>query len=357
MTGRPSSLTRLAAAGAGAALIVAVLMLLGPREGRGPEVVLYSSVDDYLVREVVREFERETGIAVLLVGDTEATKTTGLVHRLIAERRRPRADVWWSSEPFGTMRLAEEGLLEPYRSIAEEEMSGSWPAELRDPEGLWYGFGSRARVIVYNTRRVPPERVPRTLRELAAPAWQGRVGMARPQFGTTRGHMGALTAACGGEAFREWLTAMRAGGLRLYDGNASVVRAVAYGEIDAGLTDTDDVWSGQGQGWPVALAFESVDGTGPGLCSFGPLRVPNTIARVRGGPNPDAAGALIDFVLSERVERMLAASDSHNAPVRPAVAAEFSAWAVPPGRTPDLASVARAMPEALRICDEVLGSR
>jgi iron(III) transport system substrate-binding protein len=63
----------------------------------GGEVVLYSSVDDFLLREVVAAFEAESGVRVRLVGDTEATKTTGLVERLLAERGRPREDVWWSS--------------------------------------------------------------------------------------------------------------------------------------------------------------------------------------------------------------------------------------------------------------------
>ena len=61
-----------------------------------------------MAHQLVDAFEARTGISVLLVGDTEATKTTGLVQRLRAEQNSPRADVFWSSEIFQTIRLAQE---------------------------------------------------------------------------------------------------------------------------------------------------------------------------------------------------------------------------------------------------------
>jgi iron(III) transport system substrate-binding protein len=338
------------------AVLALTLVSCGRGGGDGEQrVVLYSSVDDYLLRVVVRAFEQETGIRVDLAGDTEATKTTGLVQRLLAERSSPRADVWWSSEPFGTIQLSREGLLEPYTSGHEAEFEGGWPVEMRGEQGDWYGFASRARVIVYNTQRLQQEQAPTRLRDLADPRWRGRIGMARPQFGTTRGHMGALVAICGPDATEAWLRRMRENGLRLYDGNATVVRAVAHGEIDLGLTDTDDVWAGQREGWPVELVFEAPDAGGAdGLCSFGPMLIPNTVAMMRGGPNPAAAARLIEFILSERVERLLAESESGNIPVRPGLAAQFPRALIPEGRLPDLQRVADHIPPAMDISERAL---
>ena len=73
------------------------------RSAPAPTVTLYSSIDGTILREVVAAYEAETGVTVNVLGDTEATKTTGLVERVLAERDRPRADAWWSSEPFGTL--------------------------------------------------------------------------------------------------------------------------------------------------------------------------------------------------------------------------------------------------------------
>ena len=194
-------------------------------------VVLYSSVDGWLLGELVEACRADTGLDVVAVGDTEATKTTGLVTRLMAEKGSPKADVWWSSEPFGTVRLAREGVLAPLPAGPSVVPAG-WPEDLVDPEGRWVGMALRSRVIAYSTRRVGERRAPTTLRELIEPEWDGRVGMARPQFGTTRGHLGALYALWGAEGLGTWIDGARANGLRVYDGNATVVRKIAEGEID-----------------------------------------------------------------------------------------------------------------------------
>src|SRR5205814_8193953 len=76
-------------------------------------VVIYCSVDEEFARPLLAEFEKQSGITVQARYDTEAGKTTGLVERLRAERNRPRADVFWSSEIFGTIELAGQGLLSP----------------------------------------------------------------------------------------------------------------------------------------------------------------------------------------------------------------------------------------------------
>jgi len=301
-------------------------------EGKPPrEVVLYSSADSDVLAKVVSAYEASGGAKVLVVGDTEATKTTGLVQRLLIEEDAPRADVWWSSEALGTFTLKKRGLLRPMDSAVVRAAIGDRDAALIGPDGAWVGFAARARVIAFNTKVTGAS--PKSLGDLAQERFRGRIGMARPQFGTTRTHVAALVGAFGEEAATDILEALKANGLRLYDGNSSVVRAIAEGEIDAGLTDTDDVWAAKENGWPVEMNFEAssepaVAGSS-GWRTSGPLVIPNTVALIKGGPHPEEADRLAAFLLSPEVERLLASSRSRNTPTLPAVASEYPELLVP----------------------------
>jgi len=174
--------------------------------------------------------------------------------------------------------------------------------------------------------------------------------MADPRFGTTGGHLGAMKVywakLIGAFYYEAFLIGLADNEVRLLPGgNAGVVRAVADGEADLGLTDTDDVWAALNAGRRVRLIYprHAVDGISDG----GTLLIPNTVAIVAGGPNPAQASVLVDFLLSEQVERMLAGSVSHNVPVREAVAADYADYAVPDPLKVSLARVAAAMPGAI----------
>src|SRR5918993_5541393 len=79
-----------------------------------PEVVVYTSVDQVFADPVLRQFEATSGLKVRAVFDTEETKSTGVLNRLIAEGNRPQADVFWSGDPMRPFALIKRGLVEPY---------------------------------------------------------------------------------------------------------------------------------------------------------------------------------------------------------------------------------------------------
>jgi iron(III) transport system substrate-binding protein len=311
-------------------LLGVVLTVLPAGCGRpAPDVVLYVSADDHVARQVVQAFEQHTGLRVASVGDAEQSKTTGLANRLRSEADHPQADVFWSSEIFNTINLAAEGVLDEYASPA----AADWPARFRDPQHRWYGFAARARVIVFAPDRVAPEDRPRTWMDLTQPRYKGRIVMADPRFGTTGGHLAAMeafwTRLVGPAYYEAFLMGLAANEVRLLpSGNAGVLQAVADGEADLGLTDTDDVWAARARGLDVDLVYPRHDADAPDS-GGGTLLIPNTVARVRGAPHPEAAARLIDFLLSEEVERMLAESVSHNVPIRPGLADDYPRYAVP----------------------------
>ncbi|HSW45256.1 MAG TPA: extracellular solute-binding protein [Phycisphaerae bacterium] len=312
------------------------------RQPAGREVALYTSVDEPFARQVVAEFERQTGITVRVQMDTESGKTTGLVRRIRAEQGRPRADVFWSSELFNTIKLAREGLLAEYRPPAE-----GIPDRYKDPDGRWTAFGVRARVIGYNTEAVGRDEVPSTWRAIVDPRWKGKLGVADPQFGTTGGHFAAMWVLWGEQEYCRWLDALKeVTGGQLQDGNATAARRVGSGELSICATDTDDVYARQERGEPVDLVY-------PDMGDGGTLLIPNSVGLVTGAPHAETARKLIDFLTSEVTERLLAESESRNIPVRPSLQKELE-LVFPPETQVSFDAIAEAFDRAIRLAGQHL---
>lgn len=281
------------------------------------EVVLYSSLDGDILPALLEPFEKQTGIRVRLVGDTEATKAVGLVQRLITEKDRARADVFWNSEATGTLRLWKEGLLEPYAPKNVSEAEG-WTTVLQGVRHRWHAVGMRPRVMIVNTKALPRAMDrPETISDLTKSLYKGRVGLAKPMAGTTLGHMAAILTLDGEKDMRVWLMGLRRNAVRLYDGNGAVARAVGTGEVHVGVVDLDDALSAQANGWPVeVIAGRARPDPRAGLLWGGTLMTPGTAAIITGGPNPDNAKRLKDFLVSADVERALAEGPQRWMPVR-----------------------------------------
>ncbi len=310
-------------------------------EYRG-EVVLYTSADEPLARQVIEAFSQKTQIRVQPLFDTEADKTTGLARRIRAEAASPRADVFWSSEPFQAIQLAQEGLVE----ACLPETARDIPIAYRDAKDRWIGFGLRGRVLAYDPKQMPAEQLPKTWAELAQPAYAQKVVFANPLFGTTRGHVAAMLVQWGEPAFTNWVEQLAAAGVasRLAAGNAQVAKSVAMGQAALGATDTDDVYAQQQSGAKIEMTYPDMGGGGT-------LLLPNTVAVIKGAPHPEQAKELEAFLCSEQVEGMLAASESHNIPVRPALRVKLNI-AMPPSTPVDYVKVAEAMPKAIEIVQE-----
>lgn len=292
-------------------------------EPAGP-VVVYSSVDDVFARPLAQRFQEQTGIEVRLVPDTEETKSTGLLNRLIAERERPRADVFWSGDPVRAAVLKRRGISAPYRSPAAAEL----PPRFSDPEGHWTGFSARARVLIYNRDEVPEAQAPASVLDLMEPRFRGRTCLANPLFGTTSMHAAALFSVLGEPRARQFFEGFAANGGRIVSSNGEVRRQVASGECAVGITDTDDANVARLEGKPVGIVFPDGAGIETGM---GTLVVPNAAVLIAGAPHPEAGRRFIDFLLAPESEKALAESEAAQMPVRPGLA--------PPAGLPALADL------------------
>jgi iron(III) transport system substrate-binding protein len=272
------------------------------------EVTIYVSTDRVFSEPILRGYEQQSGVRVNAVYDTEETKSTGLANKLLAEKNRPQADVFWSNEPVRTLVLKRNGVLTPYKSPNAEGI----PATFKDAEGYWTGFSARSRVIVYNTNMVKPDEAPKSIFDLVDPKWKDQVAIADPRFGSTSFHVAALYAEVGDQRAEEFFRKLKTNGVKIVPGNSVVRDMVARGEAKVGLTDTDDVNVALEDKQPVAMVFPDRDGMGVPI-------MPNMVSLVANGPHLEAGKKLIDYLLSPEVERMLAQSEAVQIPLHSGV--------------------------------------
>jgi iron(III) transport system substrate-binding protein len=271
-------------------------------------VIVYTSVDQVYSEPVFRAFENETGIRVMPVYDVEATKTTGLVNRLIAEKARPQADVFWSGEFSQTIVLKNRSVLAPYHSPSADDI----PVQFKDAEGFWTGFGGRARIFIVNTDLLTPSHYPHSVYDMLDDTYPGKsIGIAYPMFGTTATHAAALYSYLGKEKAHAFFSSLNNRNVRNVDGNSVVRDLVADGQLAYGLTDTDDACGAVESGRNVTIIIPD-QGDG----EMGTLVIPNTVALIAGAPHLAEAKVFTDYLLDKKTESVLVASGWIQIPVR-----------------------------------------
>jgi iron(III) transport system substrate-binding protein len=269
------------------------------------ELVVYSALDREFSDPILQDFAQASGVAVQPKYDVESTKTVGLVNAIIQEQDRPRCDVFWNNEILHTLRLEKLGLLAPYQLPQGEK----FPANYRSPQGNWYGFAARARVLVVNQERLKDGERPTSIRDLADPKWQGQGGVALPLFGTTATHAAVLFAQWGEDEAKEFFRRVKENS-QVLAGNKQVAVAVGRGQLAFGLTDTDDAIVEIEKGMPLEIVYpDQAEG------EMGTLFIPNTLCIIQGAPHPESAERLLDYLLTPEVEKRLAAGESAQFPL------------------------------------------
>lgn len=260
------------------------------------EVVVYTSVDQPFSQPVFAAFEKQTGIKVRAVYDTEETKSTGVVNRLIAEASAPQADVFWSNDPVRPFLLVGRGMVEPYVSPS----AAGIPPPFKAADGTWTGIAARARVLLVNRDKVK-DQPPHSIRDLADARWKGQTAIANPLFGTTTMHVAALFATWGDDKANAFLAALKANDVRVASSNGEVKRLVASGEVAFGVTDIDDATEAVADKAPVDIVYLDQDGEGTPI-------MPTVVVMLKGRPHADTAKALVDYLLSAATETQMTAS-------------------------------------------------
>ena len=269
------------------------------------EVVVYAALDREFSEPILRDVGTELNLTVLPRYDVESNKTVGLANAIIEEKDRPRCDVFWNNEILHTLRLQEAGLLEAWTC----EPAKRYPSEFVSPQGQWFGFAARARVLIVNTDLVPESERPTSISDLLDPKWKNKCCIARPLFGTSATHAAVMFDKLGDEKATDFYRQL-AENAAVLGGNKQVAQRVASGQFAFGLTDTDDAIIEIENANPVAIIFPD-----QGEDQTGTLFIPNTLSIIKNGPNAIRAKRLVERLLAADIETRLAEGDSAQIPI------------------------------------------
>src|SRR5438552_55834 len=291
-------------------LVLILLLAVGLnscRSASSKAVVVYVSEDQVFSEPILQDFERDTGIARKSVFDTEESKSTGVMNRLIAEKDNPQADVYWANEPVRADALKQRGVSAPYVSPSAEGIAD----QFKDTEHYWTGFSARARLLLVNAKSTIK---PASVMAYTDPSAKGSAAIANPLFGTTTAYVAALFTLWGDERAKAFMNDMKKNGVKITTSNGESADFVAAGQVDFSLVDSDDAVNRKKQGKPVEMIYPDQDPNGLGV-----LILPNAVALIKGGPHGQKGKLLIDYLLSKTTERKLAFADCAQIPLHSGV--------------------------------------
>ena len=202
-----------------------------PAAGQDKVLNLYTSRHYQTDEALYSNFTKQTGIKVnrIEAGDD------AIIERMKQEGARSPADVLMTVDAGRLWRAEQAGLLQPTKSKLLEERI---PAELRHPEGLWFGFSMRARPIFYAKGRVDPKSI-QSYEDLANPALKGKICVRSSSNVYNLSLMSSMIAANGPEKAEQWARAVVPNMARApKGGDTDQLMAVAAGECDIAISNT-----------------------------------------------------------------------------------------------------------------------
>lgn len=253
------------------------------------EAVIYLNLDLVVANALSAGFMKKYPGVNVQIGRFSGAS---IIARIDAESRAGKlaADVIMSGE-LGILVLIDRGVMARYRS----PQLAAYPESMRDKDGFWNVNFLNILVPAYNSRLVSKDEVPQRLDDLLRPRWRNRLAMDSQSYYW----FGALLQHLGEEATVKLMRGLNDQNLHHVRGRRLLTQLVAAGEYDLAVeTNLNTVLSMSQLGAPV------------GFAPVRPLFLrPSFLFMARNAPHPFAAALLIDYLLSEDGQKILAAHD------------------------------------------------
>lgn len=296
---------------------------------------------------IYKQFTKETGIKINRIDG----RPDELVARMKAEGANGPADLFITADAGALWRAQDAGLFQP---ISSETLNARIPANLREPNGNWYGFTRRARIVAYDPAKVKPEDVD-DYAKLATPRFKGKICVRSSDSVYNLSLVGALIQGWGKAKTTDWAKGIVANMARNPEGgDRDQIRAVGAGVCEIAITNSyyyirmasGDNAADREVTQKAKLAFPSIDGQGSHLNISGG-------GVVRNAPNKENAIRLLEHFASAQSQTHISANNSEY-PASPDVPppAPVSAYMDFKAHPMNVADFAASQPEAQSIMSE-----
>ncbi|WP_349729745.1 extracellular solute-binding protein [Peribacillus frigoritolerans] len=259
------------------------------------KIVVYSPHGKDILSKFEKQFEDEYGIDVewLDMGSQE------ILDRVRSEKSNPQADVWWGAPSTNFNQAKSDGLLAAYKPSYSDSLDEGF----RDPEWYWTGTSQTPEVIMYNSKELSKDEVPKDWDELLDPKWKDEIIIRYP---LASGTMRTIFSAMIYRTYKDtndpkegydWLKKLDQN-TKEYSANPEMMyNKVAKGEGSLSVWAMPDVvMLKENKNYP----FEFV------IPESGTPVLTEGIAIVEGAKHPKAAEAFYEFVNSPEAAKILA---------------------------------------------------
>ena len=296
------------------ALIISRLLVLFPlvifsAHSVSAEVNVYSARKEALIKPILDDFSKQTGIKVnLITGDADA-----LISRMKSEGQFSPADVLITTDVGRLVRAKKLGVTQVN---ADESIIKNVPSYLRDDDLHWTALTLRARPIMYAKGRVDPASLS-TMQALTKKEWKNRICIRSSNNIYNQSMISGMIQTQGEAQTLAWAKGLVANFARTpKGGDRDQIKAVVAGECDVAIANTyylagmltaeDEDTRQTAQQIAVFWPDEETIGTHVNISGA-------SIAKY--AKNVDSAKALIGFMLTDEAQ-VWYAETNHEYPVK-----------------------------------------
>ena len=256
-------------------------MAAAKREGT---VRWYTSTPIAAAQSIANSFEKATGIKVELFRSGGSAVLSRFMQELNAGAHE--ADVLTTSDPAAAATLAKRGVFVAFKPENFDKI----PAEVKDPDGYWIAQRLNLLAIAVKGDAVKPADRPKTWSDLTEAKYKGLEVMPDPSFTSLQlVAVGTLSKALGWGFYEK----LKRNDIMIVQGHQQVEDMVKRGERPIAAEELDSYAADDRKKGQDIVTIYPTEGV---------FAIASPTAIIKGGPHPNAAKELAEYMLSDAVQ-------------------------------------------------------